>query len=255
MDFDTRDRYRRTIEELARGSGQAEDQVARRAIELATQAARKAAVDERRIHVGTYLIGEGRRELAQLIGCREAPRFRVRQWVSRHHAALSFRGLGFLPPALMSLIVFPGLGGQPPGIGLLVAGLLLIPVSQLALEVLNYLVTRFLPPRTLPKMDFENSGIPDAFRTLVVVPMLLGDAETVRAEVEKLEIRYLANKEDNLLFSLFTDFTDSDQAQRADDDRLLQAVTEGLQALNQRYAGGRFFLLHRERTWSESEQS
>ena len=67
MDFDTRDRYRRTIEELARGSGQAEDQVAQRAIELATQAAGEAAEDERRIHVGTYLIGEGRRELARLI--------------------------------------------------------------------------------------------------------------------------------------------------------------------------------------------
>jgi len=50
-------------------------------------------------------------------------------------------------------------------------------------------------------MDFEVSGIPDAFRTLVVVPVFLGDAETIRAEVEKLEVRYLANKEGNLLFS------------------------------------------------------
>jgi len=96
------------------------------------------------------------------------------------------------------------------------------PVSQLALQVLNYLVMRLLPPRALPKMDFEVSGIPDAFRTLVVVPVLLGNAETTRAEVEKLEIRYLANKEDNLLFSLFTDYTDSDQAHREDDERLLQ---------------------------------
>ena len=39
MDFDTRDRYRRAIEELARRSGQAEEQVAQRAIELATQSA------------------------------------------------------------------------------------------------------------------------------------------------------------------------------------------------------------------------
>ena len=82
--------------------------------------------------------------------------------------------------------------------------LLLIPVSQLAIEVVNYLVTRLLPPRPLPKMDFEETGIPDAFRTLVVVPMMLVDEETIRAEVEKLEIRYLANKEANLLFSLFT---------------------------------------------------
>ena len=69
-----------------------------------------------------------------------------------------------------------------------------------------------LPPRPLPKMDFEDSGIPDAFRTLVVVPMMLVNEETIRAEVEKLEIRYLANKEANLLFSLFSDYTDSAHA-------------------------------------------
>ena len=254
MDFDTRDRYRRAIEELARRSGQAEDQVAQHAIELAAQASREATEDDRWIHVGTYLIGEGRRELARLLRCPEAPRFRVLQWVYRHHSAVYFLGLSFFSAVFISLIVLLGLRGQTPGIRLVIALLLLIPVSQLALEVLNYLVMRLLPPRALPKMDFEVSGIPDAFRTLVVVPVLLRDAETIRAEVEKLEIRYLANKEGNLLFSLFTDYTDSDQAHREDDERLLQTVTESLEALNHRYGGERFFLFHRDRTWSESEQ-
>ena len=63
-----------------------------------------------------------------------------------------------------------GLRGETPGIQLLVALLLLIPASQLSLEVMNYLVMRLFPPRTLPKMDFRVSGIPDACRTLVVVP-------------------------------------------------------------------------------------
>ena len=39
MDFATRDRCRRAIEDLHRGSGLAEDQVAQRALELATEAA------------------------------------------------------------------------------------------------------------------------------------------------------------------------------------------------------------------------
>ena len=232
MDFGTRDRYRRAIEEFARGSGQAEEEVAQRAIELATQAVRESAEDERWIHVGTYLIGEGRRELARLIRCREAPRFRALQWVYRHHSAVYFLGIGFFSAVFISLIVLLGLRGQTPGIRLLIAFLLLIPASQLSLEVVNHLVMRLLPPRTLPKMDFEVSSIPDAFRTLVVVPVLLVDAETIRAEVEKLEIRYLANKEDNLLFSLFTDYTDSDQAHRENEERLLQTVTESLEALN-----------------------
>jgi cyclic beta-1,2-glucan synthetase len=255
MDFDTRDRYRRAIEGLARGSGQTEYQVAQRAIEMATQAVRESAEDERWIHVGSYLIGEGRRKLARSIRCPEAPRFRALQWVYRHYSAVYFLGLSFFSAVFISLMVGLGLRGQPPRIQLLMTLISLIPVSQVALEVVNYLVTRLLPPRVLPKMDFEVSGIPDAFRTLVVVPVMLVDTEMIRAEVDKLEIRYVANKEANLLFGLFTDYTDSDQVHREDDERLLQTVTESLEALNHRYGSERFFLFHRDRTWSESEQA
>ena len=36
---------------------------------------------------------------------------------------------------------------------------LLLPSSQSAVEVMNYLVTSLLPPRILPKLDFQD-GIP-----------------------------------------------------------------------------------------------
>jgi len=254
MDFDTRDRYRRAIEEFARRSGQAEEQVAQHAVEMATQCVRESAEDERWIHIGTYLIGEGRPEFARLIRCRETPRFRTLHWVYRHHSAVYFLALSFFSALFISLIVGFGLGGQSPGIQLSIALLLLIPASQLAIEVVNYLVMRLLPPHTLAKMDFEDSGIPDAFRTLVVVPVLLVDEEAIKGEVEKLEIRYLANKEANLLFSLFTDYTDSDQAHREGDERLLQTSIESIETLNHRYGGERFLLFHRNRAWSESEQ-
>jgi len=253
MDFDTRDRYRRAVEEFARRSGQGEEQVAQRAVEMATRAAAESAEDERRIHIGTYLIGEGSREFARLLGCPEK-RFRALQWVYRHRPAVYFVGLSLFTVAFISLVAAFGLRGQSPGIQLFMACLLLIPTSQLALEVVNYLVTRLLSPHTLPKMDFEDSGIPDAFRTLVVVPAMLVDEESIRAEVERLEIRYLANKESNLLFSLFTDYADSDRAICEGDDRLLQTAIEGLEGLNRRYGGERFFLFHRKRRWSESEQ-
>ena len=254
MDFDTRDRYRRAVEELARRSGQAQEQVARRAIEMAAQPVREAADDERWTHVGTYLIGDGRGDLVRLIGCREAPRFRVLQWTYRHHSAVYFFGLSFFTAVFISLIVAFGLRGQSPGIQLIIALVALIPVSQLALEIVNYLVTRLLPPRILPKMDFEAPGIPDAFRTLVVVPMLLVDEQTVQAAAERLEIRYLANKGANLLFSLFTDYTDADEEHREDDEPLLQTAVDSLQSLNDRYGGEHFLLFHRSRKWSESEQ-
>ncbi|MBK5276714.1 MAG: glycosyl transferase [Desulfuromonadales bacterium] len=258
MDFATRDRCRQAIEELARAADQSEERVAERVITLAQQAGREATGDERRGHVGAWLVGQGRAELARLLACREKLRYRTLEWIYRHHEVVYAAGVGGFTALFLLLAGYVesvrsvGLIGFIGFIGL--ALLLLIPVSQLAIEVLNYLVTRFLPPRPLPKMDFEDVGIPDAFRTLVVVPMMLVNAETVRGEVEKLEIRYLANKENNLLFSLFTDYTDSATRTHEDDKLLLQSAIECLTELNQRHHGERFFLFHRERTWSESEQ-
>ncbi|MCX5876961.1 MAG: glycosyl transferase, partial [Deltaproteobacteria bacterium] len=227
MDFATRDRCRRAIEDLARAAGQPEKQIAECVIMLTTQAGHEATDDEQRNYVGTWLVGKGRAELSRLLACREKLRYRLLEWIYRHHTAIYASGIGgFSALFIFLFIVFglmPGFVAVGPSrairIGLVL--LLLIPVSQLAIEVVNYLITRFLPPRTLPKMDFEKSGIPDAFRTLVVVPMMLVNAETIRDEVEKLEIRYLANKEANLFFSLFSDYTDSTTFSREDDKGLL----------------------------------
>lgn len=252
MDFATRDRCRRAVEELARRSARTEEQVAEQVVTLATQAQREG-MDGRHSHVGFWLIGDGRGELAPLLECRETLQHRILDRVYRHHAAVYAIGIGGFTALFLFLITCFVRSGLSPVIlaGLLL--LLLIPVSQLAIEVVNYLVTRLLPPRTLPKMDFADSGIPDEFRTLVVVPMMLVNAETAEAEVEKLEIRYLANKEANLLFSLFTDYTDSATLSHEGDSELLRTASVSLEALNQRH-GERFFLFHRERTWTESEQ-
>ena len=254
MDFPTRNRYRRAIEDLHRGSGLPEEQVAQRAIELSIDAARDSAQDDRFNHVGTYLIGKGREELARLIDCRESLRFRTLAWIHRHHSAVYFLGFGSLLTTFISLLILYFLPSLMPLTQLLIALLLLIPVSQIALESLNYLLIRFLPPCTPPKMDFSESEIPDACRTLVIVPMMLADTETIKDAVEKLEIRFLANQEANLSFGLFSDFRDALQLHCETDAVLLQTAIDCIVTLNQRYGGERFLLLHRNRKWCESEQ-
>ena len=89
--------------------------------------------------------------------------------------------------------------------------------------------------------------------TLVVIPMMLANLNVVKQQVEKLEVRFLANREANLFFSLFSDFTDATQAEVEGDDELLDAARDGITDLNERYPGGRFLLFHRQRVWSESE--
>ena len=261
MDFATRDRCRRVIEELAHTSVQTEEELARFVQDLAAQAGREGDYANLERHVSTWLIGPKRSELAELLCCRETLHHRVLDLVYRHHTSVYFLTVGAVSLALSGLLAGFGLpkglvtsGAWGVGLGLGFVLVALFPVSQLAIEVVNYLVTRFVPPRSLPKMDFSSTGIPDEFRTLVVVPVMLIDAETIDNEAEKLEIRYLANRENNLIFGMFSDYSDSDSPSSPDDDYLLERAMKAIEELNRRHGSKRFFLFHRERVWSDSEQ-
>ena len=64
-------------------------------------------------------------------------------------------------------------------------------------------------PEPLPRMDFSD-GIAPQSRTLVVVPAMLTSALHVERLVEALEVRFLANRDENLHYALLTDFEDAD---------------------------------------------
>ena len=68
MDFPTRDRYRHSIEQLAKRAAQPETAVARKAIEMAGAARASHPENDRRQHVGYYLISRGRFALESEIG-------------------------------------------------------------------------------------------------------------------------------------------------------------------------------------------
>src|SRR5574341_1282781 len=66
MDRQTRDRYRKVIEELAQATGQDEQQVAREAIDLAQ--ANSSSATPRLTHIGYYLLDSGRARLEARLG-------------------------------------------------------------------------------------------------------------------------------------------------------------------------------------------
>ncbi len=259
MDFTSRDRCRQAIEELAYNSARPEEDIARAVIKLATLSATESRDESLKSQVATWLIGGGRGELARRLSCPETFYHRTLAWIYSHHSLVYFAAIG----TILTLF-FAALSGTlhttpllTPWKGTMLAAvfflLVFLPLSQLAIDMVNFLITRLLPPRLLPKMDFSETGIPDEFKTLVVVPIMLADEETIRNEVLKLEIRYLANKEDNLYFSLFSDYTDADTPTRPDDAQMLKCAVNGIEEMNRRYREDRFFLFHRQRSWSESE--
>jgi cyclic beta-1,2-glucan synthetase len=83
MDFQSRDRYRHAVEEMAHPTGDAQLRVALKAVERARQVAERTP-GERSAHVGYYLIGGGRRQFEKGIGWSPRPGIRVRRLFFRH---------------------------------------------------------------------------------------------------------------------------------------------------------------------------
>ena len=70
-------------------------------------------------------------------------------------------------------------------------------------------------------------------------------------------MRFLANRDANLHFALLSDFMDAPAEVMPEDAELLALARQLIEALNHKYADGqvdRFFLLHRPRHWSSTEQ-
>ena len=250
VDFGTRNRYRDAIEEIARWSKISELEVIGRALALAG-----AAEDGIARHVGYHLIDEGRPALEREAGARAPFSERSRRWLRRHAAGCYFGSLAVFTGAMLAgPLAVTAASGVGMAVLTLLGILLLLPASELAVQAVNHLVTRLLPPRVLPKMSFKKDGIPDDCRTLVVVPMMLTTPAAIRNELERLEIRFLGNTDANLRFALLGDFADAPRPHMPEDPEYLEIVVRGIEELSRRHGAGRFFLFHRQREWSESEQ-
>ncbi|HEX7672264.1 MAG TPA: hypothetical protein VF395_21860, partial [Polyangiaceae bacterium] len=251
MDFATCDSYRKAVEELAWATVVSEEKVAAGAVALASE----AASDERRGHVGYYLVDAGRRTLEQQLGYRATGIERLRRMVQRR-PTLSYLAALFLPTA--ALVALAGWYAARAGGGLVprtaVLWLALGPAGVIAVAVVQWAFARLLPPRLLPKLDFAK-GLSDDVRSLVVVPTLLGRPEDVAGMTRRLELHYLSNPDSRLSFALLTD--DIDAGTAPESRQLQDSVARAIAALNARHGKdgtGPFHLLHREPRWNPSEE-
>ena len=250
-DFATRDRCRRIVEETARQSRSTEWSVARLAVELA----QSAEPGSREGCVAFYLLDEGLAKLEKRVGRRLLWRERRLRFLYRHPALIYLGGLATLTSGILSAFLFAAhsMRVNSPSILLLLGTLAVFPAAELALYLVQTWLTWYVPPRTLPKMSFER-GIPEDRRTLVVVPMMILTEASILGEIDKLEVRYLANSAPNLHFSLLADFTDAEESEMPEDGALLGLAVRGIEQLNARHDAGTFILFHRSRTWCETER-
>ncbi len=250
LDFATRDRYRRHIERIAKRAPRDEPEIATLAIELARQAANDPGVDSRRSHVGYYLVDRGLGELERVAGYSPTLGERLGRPAIEHAPALYVGSIVVATLLLVSLVVAYSRASGGSTIALAaVAFLTLLPLCDLVISAVNYVVTLLVDPRVLPKLE-STKGIPADLRTLVVVPVLFSSEADVWDALDKLEIRFLGNQDDNLGFAILSDFRDSSEERDDRDGAVLDAAVRGIDELNGRHGSGRFLLCHRHRLFN-----
>jgi cyclic beta-1,2-glucan synthetase len=257
MDFTTRDSYRHVVEKIAKNSPISESEVARKAINLSREGSSKSSNDDRVTHVGFYLIGKGLQELEQWAQMRQPLSEFIRRIISRFPLLIY---LGTI--MVITLIIACGLllkvqtDSFHGWILVPIAIIFILGASSLAVALTSWLATLLAHPHPLPRMDFSLE-IPSESSTLVVIPTMLTSAQNVEDLVEALEIRFLANQDNNLHFGLLTDFSDAHEETTSEDDALLRSAQKRIEELNDKYRGvkgGGFFLFHRPRRFNPEEQ-
>ncbi|MEI6267122.1 MAG: glucoamylase family protein [bacterium] len=256
MDFTTRDSYRHAVEHLSLQSGKDEIKIVTDILEAANNSKQKS--EER--HIGYYLLGKSRRIIEKEIGYKYTIRERI-LW-------LSARAPGLFYFLLIFIICFVGilqLGLSLVGVGVtswffwLYLVFFAIPILIFSEDIVNYIYTKIVKPKSLFKMNFSQE-IPIWARTMVVIPTQLGtNSDEPEKLLSQLESNYLNNQTENIFFAPLLAFRDSSEKIEVITPEELdnfQKVKKGIESLNLKYSQGQpiFFIFLRPRIWDENEQ-
>jgi cyclic beta-1,2-glucan synthetase len=255
MDFDTRDSYRKVVEKIAVTSSKDEKEVARIAIDLTKKGA-ETNLQSRDAHVGFFLVDRGRQRLEEVVGYTPETSDRLNRWILARPGFIYLASIGAIASLIILFALVYASNFEAGFITLMVIAFLsFVPALTIAVDLTNWLITRTLKPRVLPKLDFSE-GVPGDFCTMVVIPTLFSDKEDIDPLLQQIELHYLRNSDQNLYFALVTDFADASEQKMAGDDELLEIMEAGINGLNirhQRNQHSPFFLFHRERIWNPKE--
>lgn len=247
MDLKTKEWYRNTIKKLAKKNQVSEIYLAKKALALA----QKEETEKRKKHIGYYLIENGVYDLVEIIRGQKVKRISNDQKVNLYITSLVGITIG-----ITALFGFFWYQKVAENIILTILFIFLsFPILLCSNKlILQYLLSKFIKPRPLPKLDLQN-GVTEEYTTMIVIPTILNSKGKVKEFFEKLEVFYLANRSDNLYFTLLGDCQASSKETLPQDQEILAEGFKQIQILNQKYPGEnqRFHFFYRKRTWSNGE--
>ena len=234
MDYKTKEDYRNKIKEISKKTKVSEMYIAQKLLELASQA--KTNLDEnnssveivternKKIHIGYYLFGKNINLLYQKL------QYNEEKAISSNKKAKIYIYFLYLCTAILSGLIaskYPQ-NAHNMWINVLSFLLLIIPISELVIQIIQYILSKIVKPKLIPKMDFYN-GIPKEEGTIVVIPTIVSSKEKVKEMFRKLEVDFLANKSENLYFCLLGDCKESNLEQENYDKEVIKTGLEEVQ--------------------------
>ena len=265
MDVDTKTYYRNKIQEISKKTKISEIYIAKKCLELSKKAKEKLEIndinDERKTHIGYYLIDKGRNELAK-----ELVNKNIRLLSNETKVNYYIFGIWSIT-IILALTLSIGeyfllakhinnsiLNTIYTSVIFLVS---IIPIENIVTKITQYILSKIVKPKVIPKLDFQN-GIPEEYATVVAIPTILNSKEKVKKLMEKLEVYYIANKSDNLYFTLLGDCTTENTEDVPFDNEVIQEGIKQTKKLNEKYPDTKFpkfNFIYRKRTWNDKEEA
>lgn len=244
MDQESKAYYRTKIEKLAKKNKISEVYISNKIIELAE----RFTEDNIKSHIGYYLFKDGYYELLDTL------QIRYKRPVNLKQSAKIYVGLNFALTLFIDFIfVFFSRFFINNYIFMILEFILLyVPVSEIVIRIMNYILGKLKHPTLIPKLDFE-SEIPEEYTSMVVIPTILSSEKKVEEMFEKLEVYYLANYQKNLYFTLLGDCTESDVESDKIDQDIVQKGYKEVERLNKKYNTNVFGFIYRKRKWNSGE--
>ena len=243
MDYKTKEYYRAEIKKISQKTKMSEIYIAKKTLELANK-----AKQEKKKHIGYYLIDRGRYILNKELGLKyKKDNKKAKKYIISIYAATMILSLAFGAYVYKTTNLV---------IAIISTIFAIIPISEIYVQTLNYILVKAVNPKILPKLSLQE-GIPIEYSTMVVIPTIINTKEKVEELFKKMEIYYLANKEENIYFTLLGDCTASKNEIESFDKEVIEEGLKQSKILNEKYAKNKkekFYFLYRNRVWSRGEK-
>ena len=219
MDSTTKSYYRNAIQEISKKTKISEIYIAKKCLELSLQASEKPEANEKSMHIGFYLISDGKETLLNSL-LEKKITLKSNDEKAKIYIETVW-GVSLLLTLILSINFYYMLWYKSFGdvarnfignipilvkvlLSIILALVSILPIENIVSKIIQYVLSKVIKPKLIPKIDFQN-GIPENCSTMVVIPTIVKSKEKVKELMRKLEVYYIANKSKNLYFTLLGD--------------------------------------------------